>query len=200
MLILLLSTNNVFPEETDIPCLSSLYNSRQIFGLAVFPFPHQTLVFTTWFLQSNREQIYSATAWQVRLKFRSFTTHFYWVIPLLSHWHFPKTLLQLPIVPSSVFSGTNPGELATLYSPCHPARRAAYLGDVNLQRHQQRLKNIERRRLLGSRSRPRVCVVAARGGTWKPQPAWILRRTHTWHGCRGCSRLESCVAAFHWVF
>lgn len=60
-------------------------------------------------------------------------THFYWVIPLLLQQHFPKMLLQLPIVPPVAFTWANPSELATLYSPCHPERCATHLRDVNLQ-------------------------------------------------------------------
>lgn len=58
--------------------------------------------------------------------------HFYWVIPLLSHWHFPKMLLQPRLVLSAVFSRANPSELATFYEPCHPERHATYPQDVSL--------------------------------------------------------------------
>lgn len=99
---------------------------------------------TTWFLQSNGERICLEMAWQARLKFRSFTTHFYWVIPLLSPWHFAPMLSQLPSVLSSVFTGANPCELATLFSPRHRQRHAADPRDVNLQCPQQHRGKRER--------------------------------------------------------
>lgn len=126
VVILLLSKNN---------CLSKRNHPSEKISLRVtiklpscrgmFLFLRQKPASTTWFLQSNGERICLEMPWQARLKFRSFTTHFYWVIPLLSPWHFAPMLSQLSSVLSSVFTWANPGELATSYSPWHRQRRAA---------------------------------------------------------------------------